>query len=92
MKKDKKPAVTFKKINKSEDDITQVDQYTFYVKSSDPKQEPYFVYREHINKDRWLCDCMDFVMNMTDTTTKECKHIFRCKLRADKVGESVIGK
>ena len=67
-----------KKLSKEE--ITRVDQYTFYVPSKDPdmKGEPYFVYKEHINRDRWLCDCMNFVLNLKDTNdepTHQCKHI-----------------
>ena len=77
-KRKKKPIVSLKKIQKSASDITQVDANTYYVKSSDPEKEPYFVYNS-INIG-WTCDCMDFTMNITDTATKECKHIFRCRL------------
>ena len=76
-KKNKKPVTTFKAIKRSENPITRIDQYTFYVKSSDPKKEPYFVYKEHIHHDRWLCDCLNFVMNLKDVNspTHICKHI-----------------
>lgn len=76
--KKKLPKITFKKMKKQDSPIIRQDQNTFYVKSSDPEKEPYFVYNS-INEG-WLCDCMDFVMNITDTTTKECKHIKACKL------------
>ena len=79
-KKDKKPIVSLKKIQKSDNEVTRIDQYTFYVKSSNPKQEPYFVYKEHMNRDRWLCDCMHFTMMLTDDNhSPDCKHILRCK-------------
>lgn len=82
-KKDKKPIVSLKKIQKSKDDITQVDAKTFYVKSSDPEKEPYFVYNS-INEG-WLCECMDFIIHLPDEgkpMQHKCKHILRCMLRA----------
>ena len=62
----------------SREDITPVDAYTYYVPSSDPEKEPYFVYKEHINRDRWLCECENFIFNLKDTNdapTHQCKHI-----------------
>ena len=52
---------------KMKDDITKVDEVTYYVKGSQP--EPYMVFFS-INKNQWLCDCMDFVMGNAN-----CKHI-----------------
>jgi len=76
-KKHKK--VTFKQIKKSEDDIFAVDSQTFYVKSSDPSKEPYMIFHEQTEYiDRWLCDCMDFTMKLTDDSKNpNCKHINR---------------
>lgn len=74
-KKKFKP-ITFKQIKKSEKMVIKEDANTFYVKSSDPKKEPYFVY--HDLDDRWLCDCMNFVMNLPVSgrlITHKCKHI-----------------
>ena len=67
------------KLSKLEDGITQIDSQSWYVKSErDPNKEPYLVFNS--NSKGWLCDCMDFVMNIQDNgTTKECKHIIRCK-------------
>ncbi len=76
---------TFKQIMKSEDNIIPVDSQTFYVKSeSDPKKEPYMVFHEVTEyRDRWLCDCMNFVMNIVDANspTPNCKHIRAIKER-----------
>ena len=57
------------------DDITRVDSQTFYVKGSQP--DPYMVFNSE--NEGWLCDCMSFVMNMTDSGNKECKHILHIK-------------
>jgi hypothetical protein len=52
--------------------IERLDAVTFNVKGSDP--DPYMVFKS-IHKD-WVCDCMSFVMNMTDDgKNKPCKHI-----------------
>jgi len=71
----KKKVITFKKLKKSENQIEQWDSLTFYVKSqSNPEKNPYFVYNS-MGKG-WLCDCMYFVMNLTDDgKSKPCKHI-----------------
>lgn len=72
--KKKLPKTTFKKIKKSDSLIQRQDQNTFYVKSSDPEKDPYFVFKS-INEG-WLCDCMSFVMSLTDDGhSPECKHI-----------------
>lgn len=74
----KKKTTSFKSINKSDNDITQIDSQTYYHKSSDPDKEPYMVFRS--NGKGFLCDCMSFVMSMTDTNSNpECKHIVRIK-------------
>ena len=78
----KKPIIFESKLKKSKDDITQVDANTFYVKSSDPDKDPYFIY--HDMNDRWLCECMDFIIHLPDDgmpVTHKCKHILRCMLR-----------
>jgi hypothetical protein len=71
----KKRAVTsFKKINKSEDMITQVDQQTYYHKrSKEPDKDPYMIFNS--NSLGWLCDCMSFTMNIDDKGKSNCKHI-----------------
>jgi len=78
---EKKPkkAITYKKLKKSENQIEQWDALTFYVKSqSNPTKNPYFIYNS-MGKG-WLCDCMYFVMNLTDDGhTKPCKHIEKVK-------------
>lgn len=76
--KKKKKIITNKQLKKSEDPVIRVDQYTFYVKSSVPDKEPYFVYREHIHNDQWLCDCADFWAHLPAEGKKiehQCKHI-----------------
>lgn len=55
--------------------IERIDAVTFNVKGSDP--EPYMVFYS-INIG-WTCTCMSFVMGMTDTVCKDCKHILRIK-------------
>jgi len=74
-----KKAITYKKLKKSENPIEQVDALTFYVKSeTNPAKEPYFVYNSM--REGFLCDCMSFVMNLTDDGhTKPCKHIEKVK-------------
>ena len=65
---------------KSDKDVFHEDVNTYYVKSSDPKKEPYMVYNS-INEG-FLCDCMAFVMNMTGDGAVEqyqCKHILKVK-------------
>ena len=63
----------------SKEEITRVDQDTFYVPSKDAemKGEPYMVFHETVNRDRWLCDCMYFTMNIVDSNgpVPDCKHI-----------------
>ena len=70
-RKPKRKVTTFKQINKNESDIVKIDSQTYYVKGSQP--EPYMVF--HSINEGWLCDCMNFVMNMTDAGNKPCKHI-----------------
>ena len=54
-----------------DDEIHREDARTFFIKD-------YMIYRDQ--NDRWLCDCLDFVMNIEDNgNTKECKHIERVK-------------
>ena len=54
------------------DDITKIDNQTYYVKGSMP--EPYLVF-DSIHKG-WMCDCLSFVMNLEDSgKCKPCKHI-----------------
>jgi hypothetical protein len=58
------------------EDITRVDESTFYVPRTDRDKEPYFVYKS-LNIG-WTCDCLSFVFNMKDTNdtcTPPCKHI-----------------
>jgi hypothetical protein len=74
MEKKKKKIRSLKKIRQGENMIEEVDAQTFYVKSSDPDKDPYMVFNSE--KKSWLCDCMDFVMSLTDTETNpKCKHI-----------------
>lgn len=69
--KKKRPITKFSKL---EDQVTRIDEKTFYVKSSDPEKEPYMVF--HSQNKGWVCDCMSFVMNIKDNwETKHCKHI-----------------
>ena len=52
------------------DEIVKVDARTFEIKD-------YMIY--HSDDGKWLCDCLDFVMNIEDNgNTKNCKHIIRC--------------
>ena len=82
IEKKKKKVVSLKKIRKGENMIEQIDSQTFYVKSSDPQKDPYMVFNS--DKKSWLCDCMDFVMSLTDTETNpECKHIKMCKTKIE---------
>ena len=77
--KSKKPIVSIKKIQKSDNEVTRVDANTFYVKSSDPEKEPYMVFNSM--NEGWLCDCMHFVMSLQDDGhTPPCKHIKKCLL------------
>jgi len=56
---------------KTEDEIIKIDVRTWQIKD-------YMIF--HSDSKGWLCDCMDFVMNIEDNgKTKECKHIIRCK-------------
>ena len=62
----------------SKEDITRVDEQSFYVPSSDPdmKGEPYLVF--YSTNKGWLCDCMNFTLNLKDINdipTHQCKHI-----------------
>ena len=53
------------------DEIVKIDARTFEIKD-------YMIY--HSDDDKWLCDCMSFVMNLQDNgQTFDCKHILRCK-------------
>jgi hypothetical protein len=67
----------------SKEDITRVDENTFYHPSKEPdmKGEPYMVFHETVNRDRWLCDCMNFVVNIIDSNgpVPSCKHIKNIK-------------
>ena len=53
------------------EDITKVDDQSWYVRGSE--KEPYLVFKS-IHKG-FLCDCMSFVMGNTN-----CKHIQRIKI------------
>ena len=76
MTDNKKPKHKPQSFRRMKDDITRIDEKTFYVKSSDPEKEPYMVFNS-ANKGL-ICDCMAFVMNIEDNgNTKECKHIKR---------------
>ena len=56
--------------------ITREDRDTFYVQGT--RKEQYMIFKS-IHKD-WVCDCMSFVMNMTDDgKNKACKHIKEIK-------------
>ena len=64
----------------SKEDITRVDESTFYVPRTDPEKEPYFVYKS-LNIG-WCCDCLSFVFSIVDEnspTRFECKHILLVK-------------
>ena len=72
-KKPKHKAKSFKKMG----EIERIDEKTFYVKRSNPEEgDPYLVFNsQNIG---WCCDCMSFVMSMTDTSySPPCKHILR---------------
>ena len=72
--KKKHKAKSFKKMA----DIERVDEKTFYVKSSNPEQEPYMVFNSQSKG--FICDCLSFVYNIEDNgNTRECKHIARVK-------------
>lgn len=68
-------------------EISREDENTFFHPSTDPerKGEDYMVYHEHENRDRWLCDCMHFTMNVRDANspTPDCKHIRNIKAKYD---------
>jgi hypothetical protein len=56
--------------------IERLDAVTFEVQGSE--KTPYMVFKS-IHKD-WVCDCMNFVMNMSDNgDNKPCKHIKEIK-------------
>ena len=60
------------------DDITRIDEKTFYVKGSLP--EPYLIFNS--DNSGWVCDCMHFTMNIRDDgKTPDCKHIKKIKLQ-----------
>lgn len=78
----KRPKTKFSKLK---DDITKIDEVTYYVKGSEP--EPYMVYKDLDN--RWLCDCMDWTVVLMkknkgkdqkkELEIPECKHVIRVK-------------
>jgi len=71
------------------EEIERVDENTFFHRSSavmeNGEHDYYMVYHEHTNRDRWLCDCMSFVMNIVDSNspTPNCKHIKAIKAKYD---------
>ena len=67
MNKPKHKAKSFKKMA----DIERVDEKTFYVKGS--QEEPYMVFNSQSKG--FICDCMNFVMNIQDGKEYACKHI-----------------
>lgn len=75
-KKKLKPK-SFKKMFSNEGQtIEKIDNVTYYVKGS--MKEPYMVFYSN-NNEKWYCDCLSFVYNITDSTTKDCKHILSVK-------------
>lgn len=79
---EKKKIVTEKQL-KNLDTILRWDENTFYVpRESNPDKQPYLVYHSANEHEKWLCDCMSFVMALTDDgKTPECKHIRAIKKR-----------
>ena len=60
--------------------VTREDANTFYVKSSDPEKEPYFVYRSEKEHMGWFCDCMWYqIHERPSPPSPDCKHIKMCK-------------
>ena len=78
--KKKHKVLLLKKISREE--ITRVDDQTFYVPSSDPKKDPYFIFHsigsESQDGKGWLCECENFIFNLKDKNdipTHQCRHI-----------------
>ncbi len=73
--------ITIKKIMQDAEPIIRRDADTFYVRSSDPLKEPWFVFRDKYG--HWYCDCPDFYYKLPGEGKKpvyNCKHILRCVL------------
>ncbi len=56
--------------------IRREDANTFFIESTDKKKE-YMIYKS--NRIGWTCDCMNFVLNLTESCNYECKHIKKIK-------------
>ncbi len=70
-----------KAFNETKSDIERCDECTFYVKSSKDPNKEYMIYKDL--DDRWLCECMDFIVHLPDQgkpVDHKCKHILRCML------------
>jgi len=68
--------ITIKKIMQDAEPIIRRDADTFYVKSSNPLKEPWFVFRDRHGN--WYCDCPDFYYKLPGEGKKptyHCKHI-----------------